>query len=501
MYARNIKLIETKYPSSSPHVPADLSNDQELIPFPAKLSTEGHTDVGGSPRTVSHHRRSIRDLSSEYEAGMAFQRYLQGVFSTRLLSMFFTLHVRHQEEPLYVSEILQGTVNPQFKDLESLLGDGQDCVISIWGKAKIESDFRVIVSEYIYLPDLQFIGSSAISLSNYNFPPNTVIVSLRDGYYVLPKALDHLKLIDAATSNPDSFTQPSLSFDSIMKISNLQACVVDAEFTKVSVQTQISDILSDDKENLFLLRKRRNELQSELKRIQTFRYTQNTKVSHIRKKIQQLQLRIKSSTDAIMTSEARQRAMTRSSTEIDQIITIDKTVILDEQFKLKKERSRIVEDLSFIFPLLPIPGRLLNFTICGLPFVDTNFLPENPDDVELVNLWVKDTFNMDVDDVIGAAYGFACQLVSMLSYYLGVPLRYPIQPFGSQSFIIDPISAIQGSRTFPLWTKGSLYFRFQYAAYLFNKNVEQLLNTQEVMIADIVQVLANLKNLMLILSS
>lgn len=70
---------------------------------------------------------------------MAFQRYLQGVFSTRLLSMFFTLHVRHQEEPLYVSEILQGTVNPQFKDLESLLGDGQDCVISIWGRPKLKA--------------------------------------------------------------------------------------------------------------------------------------------------------------------------------------------------------------------------------------------------------------------------------------------------------------------------------------------------------------------------
>lgn len=68
-----------------------------------------------------------------------------------------------------------------------------------------------------------------------------------------------------------------------MKISNLQACVVDAEFTKVSVQTQISDILSDDKENLFLLRKRRNELQSELKRIQTFRYTQNTKFHTLEK--------------------------------------------------------------------------------------------------------------------------------------------------------------------------------------------------------------------------
>lgn len=79
-----------------------------------------------------------------------------------------------------------------------------------------------------------------------------------------------------------------------------------------------------------------------------------------------------------MTSEARQRAMTRSSTEIDQIITIDKTVILDEQFKLKKERSRIVEDLSFIFPLLPIPGRLLNFTICGLPLLILIFYQKTP---------------------------------------------------------------------------------------------------------------------------
>ena len=187
----------------------------------------------------------------------------------------------------------------------------------------------------------------------------------------------------------------------------------------------------------------------------------------------------------------------------DSIVTVsnistDKTVTSTFQLQIQLEKVRIANDLSDIFVIDLIPNFGFNFTICGVPLPDyTNRQPSAP---QISPVIVKE-LGASEDDLIAAAYGFAAQLLTLLSYYFEVPLRYPIQPYGSQSFIIDPVSVIQGSRTFPLWTRGSLYFRFQYATFLFNKDIEQLMCSQRLPVLDLKPTLANLKNLLLILST
>lgn len=75
-----------------------------------------------------------------------------------------------------------------------------------------------------------------------------------------------------------------------------------------------------------------------------------------------------------------------------------------------------------------MPNQTLAFTIRGIYLPNTEFEDQN-------------------DEEIAAALGYTAHLVYLLSFYLGVYLRYPIQPMGSDSFIRDPISIIQGSRT------------------------------------------------------
>lgn len=488
-------------PISPPSVPDDS------IPFPTKTSVTPINNTSTNQpttqqlkRNVSHHRRSIRDLSSEYDSGLALQHYLQTTFSKRILSVFFTIHIKNQENPVYVSEIIHQTSNPQFQefDLSSSAYGESSLIVSIWGKSQIDNNYTIFSSKYVELSELEYLGNS-ISAHSGNYPLNTIFIILRDGWYSVSHS--HLKEVQNDIEL-DGSMQQSLSFDAIMKINNLQACLIDAKSTDLDATIQINEALESHNENLFLLRKRRNELQNRLKKIKENKAAQLLKISHTEKKIQQCKRDMKNCSEIMVTGESRQRAIRRNSLEIEDIISTDQIVIKDEVQRIEIERSRIAQGLSFIFPLLPISGEFLKFTICGLPLLTAYSGPSNGNqNRDRIIQWVKDEFNLDEEDVTGAAYGFACQLVMLLSFYLGVPLRYPMQPYGSQSFIIDPISAIQGSRTFPLWTKGSLYFRFQYAAFLFNKNVEQLLNSQGIQIADVKQVLGNLKNLLLILST
>lgn len=50
------------------------------------------------------------------------------------------------------------------------------------------------------------------------------------------------------------------------------------------------------------------------------------------------------------------------------------------------------------------------------------------------------------DELIATALGFTAHLVSMLAFYLEIPLRYPTVPMGSRAKITDVVSVISGPR-------------------------------------------------------
>jgi UV radiation resistance-associated gene protein len=51
------------------------------------------------------------------------------------------------------------------------------------------------------------------------------------------------------------------------------------------------------------------------------------------------------------------------------------------------------------------------------------------------------------EEEVATALGWTTHLVYLLSLYLCVPLRYPVQPVGGRSLVKDPISIMMGSRT------------------------------------------------------
>lgn len=51
------------------------------------------------------------------------------------------------------------------------------------------------------------------------------------------------------------------------------------------------------------------------------------------------------------------------------------------------------------------------------------------------------------EEEVATTLGWTAHLVYLLSLYLCVPLRYPVQPVGGRSLIKDPVSIMMGSRT------------------------------------------------------
>ncbi|KAH9454704.1 hypothetical protein MJO28_007712 [Puccinia striiformis f. sp. tritici] len=206
--------------------------------------------------------------------------------------------------------------------------------------------------------------------------------------------------------------------------------------------------------------------------------------------------------------------------------------------ELNRRRSELVVDLSTIYPIEPISSsssstsiscidksgsgsRLLLFSIANiiLPILEpthsisnkpcsssssgsattTGITGTTPSLIQFFHSRPPDL--ADDDFIVSTALGFVAHLVQLLALYLAVPLLYPVNFLGSRSLVSDLVSRIPGPRSFPLYFKGVDRFRFEYAVFLLNKNIEQIMYHQKVVVSDLKHTLPNLKNLFLTLES
>lgn len=158
---------------------------------------------------------------------------------------------------------------------------------------------------------------------------------------------------------------------------------------------------------------------------------------------------------------------------------------------IANQRRRVCEELQKCYPLTPIPKQPLAFKIRSLHLPNSDNLDAEP------------------PDIVAAALGHVAHILLLLSFYLALPLPYPVTPRSSTSTIEDPISVMKttsstttnytnGSlRTYPLFSKGVPRFRFEYGVFLLNKDIEILLSSRfGVRVLDIRQTLPNLKYLL-----
>jgi vacuolar-type H+-ATPase subunit H len=268
-----------------------------------------------------------------------------------------------------------------------------------------------------------------------------------------------------------------------------------------SVQDALSvrNRLASDLENLLLRNRKaleqRDEVQEADDRLKTIDYAKMT----VQKQLDKARKRIEERRSSLL---ARQNLMNqdlanRTSRQKSMELTHAEVPHLRDELDIRKkathaQRRRICEDLQKIYPIAPVPKQSLAFTIRDLRLPDS-----------------EDLDSASVDEV-AAALAHTAHTLLLLSYYLAQPLVYPVNIRGSASTIEDGISLLKTNasttikysdesslRTYPLYSKGVPRFRFEYALFLLNKNIQLLLESCfAVRVLDIRQTLPNLKYLL-----
>jgi UV radiation resistance-associated gene protein len=260
-----------------------------------------------------------------------------------------------------------------------------------------------------------------------------------------------------------------------MRLSSLDDSIQDALATRESLATQINAILHDKPTD------EAPQAQDEAALAVRYLTAERKHLKQSLKKRSELKASLQARKEAI---EQGMKAQIHAQDDVNS--ALDKLKQCRGLLKTTSEdihgqRRRICEELLHIFPIEPTSQSL--FTIIGLPLPNTSFDESD-------------------EDVLAAALGHVARLVDMLQYYLSVPLPYPITPYGSRSIIRDQISTLADSqRTFPLYVKGTVRYRFDYAVFLLNKNIERLAESQGLKVIDIRHTLPNLKYLLYICSA
>lgn len=443
-------------------------------------------------------RRRATTIGS-HNANVEIERTLQDINIDKLLDIAFILYDGN-DELLYISEVNERSMNPEFKEIDfsEIYGrHGSQFQIVILGKRKpssrqaASSNWQKIYSESINLQqDLTFVAKSPDSLRG-PYSKNTLIVHLTDGCYMLskmlPPSIAYPQDQDNGINN-DNNTVTSCSYDMIMKLKTLEESTNDALVTIDKVTESSQPYLHPDT-SFYIKGNQREQLGHKLDMTRNQIDRERRRKDYTHKQVKELKAKLNSRRLALSQARTNLQAQREQESEVRKEISTLQTQRESITKSISIERSRISDALQQIFPIdkKQRTGAAARKKSSGLPFTFT--------------ICELEITNSNEEETIGAAYGFTVQLVHLLSLYLAVPLRYPIQAFGSQSFIMDPISTIQGSRTFPLWVKGSLFYRFEYGVFLFQKDIEQLINSQFIDVIDLSQSLANLKNLLLVIAA
>ncbi|KAI9648707.1 hypothetical protein NHQ30_003347 [Ciborinia camelliae] len=467
IYVRNLTLSR---PRGKTIDDAGLNKSPQKLESLRRESQLHHAQSSGDLRPSAKTRRSSSNWVGASPA--IRQKKLEDVRDSRMADSFFTLHCEGQDDPIYISEVVEKAMNPTYRSFDlTSFGPAttrlDTVTVKIWVKRQ---DFVPLIEEEVNLQSLQFLGR----LESHPFPPNSIIFHLTDGIYT----------IDLTSKPPKprpSIALATSSYNALMRLSNLDESIQDALATREELTSQINTILTNNTSPSTSLPVAQESLTLANRYVSTSRKF----LHHSQHRQSELKASISSRRAAISSGYTVQSAAESDVKNAQEHLNNSRALLTSTNSLIRGQRRRICEELIQIFPIEPTSHPLL-FTICGLP------LPNTTDD---------DASSAD-EDVIAAALGHVAQLVDHLQYYLAVPLPYPIKPHASRSLIHDPISLVQDrQKIFPLYPQSVIRFRFDWGVFLLNKNIEALAESQGLRVLDIRQTVPNLKYLLYVCSA
>ncbi|KAL2174166.1 UV radiation resistance protein and autophagy-related subunit 14-domain-containing protein [Thermothelomyces heterothallicus CBS 202.75] len=450
-------------------------------------------------------RRRSTNLASVSPATR--QKKFEDAFDSRLADAFFSLHIQGVDEPIYISEVGERATNFNFRpfelcELDSTVTQSPKVTVKVW--ARRNDAWSLLQEDEVDLRSLNWLGT----LHNVHFPPNSLVFYLVDGIY-------SLDLAGKPTPPKHTASAPTSSYNALMRLATLDNSIQDALATRELLTQQINDLLSRERKNEV------PEAEDSLALAKKYLTQQRRVVALAKKRNDDLRASLAARKEAIAQGRAAQERAAKDVENATEKLAQSQALLAKTKSDIHGQRRRICEDLSRIYNISPVPlGPPLSFQICGLPLPNTTSADETLAGAS------KSSFSSSssaffsssaggggrghgrppiTEDALSAALGHVAHLTDALQYYLAVPLPYPIRPFGSRSSIRDDISQLPDpQREFPLYVPrggSSAQFRFDYAWFLLNKDIEALCSSQGLRVVDIRHTLPNLKYLLYVCSA
>lgn len=412
---------------------------------------------------------------------------LEDITKSRMADTFFSLHCDNFEEPVYISEVVDKATNPSFRSFDldfcgPTVSRGDALTLKLWAKPENMPGYVLLVELQQHLRSLQFLGKTLEGF-HQPLPANCVLFHFPDGVYT------NLTDIPPVEQPPNGAGQRSTadgavistsSYDALMRLANLDECIQDALATREKLETQIGEILKKN-EAALATESEASKAQDRLISIKQAVAAERKQIRAANKRKEDLIASINARKDSMEQGRIAQEKTRSHLPDAQEKLVSSEKLLSQNAEETKGQICRIAEDLMVIYPIEPIPDKTLAFTIAGLPLPNSNF-----DDIDR--------------EEVAAALGYTAHLVYLLSFYLSIPIPYPISPNLSTSLIQDPVSQGLPQRTFPLYPV-SVQYRFEYGVFLLNKDIEFLLNRQGIRGLDIRHTLPNLKYLLYIMTA
>ncbi|MCJ1417163.1 hypothetical protein MMC32_003502 [Xylographa parallela] len=465
----------------------------------------GQTDgsAASRPSAATIRRRSTYNWGSTTPD--IRQKKLEDVIVEKLPDTFVAIYPVGSNNAIYISETITKSMNPDFgfvdmSTQEPWLTRLDEVVINVFAKTDNMSCYGHLVQTNVHLSSLQWLGKSLTEFRT-PLPPNCIIWHFTDGIYAL--FTHHLTISKQIlpTSNAVPLNRPftpstpgtprtesTSSFDSLMRLKNLDECIQDSDFTRQVIIDKINRLLHDSSPS-------RSTVSTLTARQEMLGSTESSR------SIIQRELDTKQRKKAEMHVENTKRLtlMATGRAAQDEAVKCDPDESLPEakedlqlvQTDLRGQVRRIAEELSSLFPVEPIDGKPLNFTIRDV------FLP-NADELSPAAMQRSSTTESEV----AYSLDLVCYIVEELAFALEYPLPYPVQ-FSSHTVICDDITRkpFSGKRKFPLYQTGATFAEFEYGVYLLNSDIAGLMQTQKLKMVNPKTTLANLKYLLAVLGS
>ncbi|KAF8604981.1 hypothetical protein BDV93DRAFT_605491 [Ceratobasidium sp. AG-I] len=443
--------------------------------------------------------------------------------------------------PFFISSLHRPSTNPSWTDLDAG-GDFAEwtdrhqsqVTVTVWGRVdecsgwtwsspkgkgkgaepeeSDEEHWKVLVEWDVHLDKLEKVDPNVLDHPTV-LPSNTLLLSLAptgDLYFLPPSspscpASPTGYASDSELASPSHKSKPptrseilsqsrretrmkrSAAWADVVKLSNLYAVVKDTRVSLDEVVRTTDNIIEQG--GPLLLSREISEREEHIKTLkdETVKAKAGctTAARNIQSRIEELRAR----------REALQTALDIYDEDVElgdeeiRHVQDTRATYLSVHDALTPRRTTLCNTLETIFPIEPDSERAadLVFTIVGVPLP----VPVAPSDPAPP---------LDNEEAVAAALGYAAHVVALLGGYLNVRVPYPVTYVGSRSYVRDPISAMHGPRMFPLYPTGVDTYRFEYAVFLLNKDIETLMAEQGLRAMDLRHTLPNLKNLILILT-